>query len=66
MESFIRSNSDEKGIGSTLYNTRRCEIDIQKFSDFKNKLLKKNERTGFAHAINLNLHSKKKRDMVIL
>ena len=66
MESRTRSDSDEKGIGSTLYNTRRCEIDIQKFSSFKNKLFEKNERIGFAHDINLNLQGKKKRDMVIL
>ena len=66
MESRTRSDSDEKGIGCTLYNTRRCEIDIQKFSSFKNKLLEKNERIGFAHDINLNLQGKKKRDMVIL
>ena len=52
IKSPIRSDSEKKvQLGSTLYERRQCETNIQKFSDFQTKLIKKDERIGFALAI---------------
>ena len=51
----IRSDSDKKGVSSTLYDRRRSETNILKISDFQTKLKQKDKRIGFAHAIDLNL-----------
>ena len=53
VKSPIRSDSDKKGVSSTLYDPRRCETDIQEISDFKTKPMQKDKTIGFAHAIDL-------------
>ena len=58
MKSPIRSDSDKKGVSSTLYDPRQCETKIHKISDFQTKNIEKDERIGFAHAIDLNLVAK--------
>ena len=60
IKSPIRNDSDKKGVSPTLYNLRRCEINIQKISDFQTKLIQKAKRIGFSHAIDLNLVAKNK------
>ena len=58
IKSPIRSDSDKKGGSSTLYDPRRCEANSQKISNFQTKLMQKDKRIGFAHAIYLNLVAK--------
>ena len=60
IKSPIRSDSDRKGVSSILFNSKRCETSIQKISDFQTKLVQKDKRIDFAHAIDLNLAVKSK------
>ena len=60
IKSPIRSDSDRKGVSSILFNSKRCETSIQKLSDFQTKLVQKDKRIDFAHAIDLNLAVKSK------
>ena len=51
MKSPIRSDSDKKVFSSTLYDRRQCETNIQKFSDFQTKLMKKDDVIIFTHDV---------------